>query len=191
MAIVTGFSMSPKMLAGLRSFMESVYGKQISLVISCLTRWGTHVAKLDSVSRIQLAFQRFMDSLKVEDSTETMEKIRYLAWDRTFWNKLQFTIELLRPINEAIRMSESDRSTAGHVVSRWKRIYRQMISKLREAAQLYPDIATCEQQIFESRFKKQVTVIYLVAHLLNPQMINSDIPFYSEAEWRGILHQFQ
>ena len=146
---------------------------------------------LRSVYRTQLAFQRFMDSLKPEDMTDTMTKIRPLAWDQSFWNNLKFIMELLDPIDKAIKMSESDRSTAGHVVARWKRVRRMLKTKLAEMAHEHPDIAGCEERVFEKRFKRQVTDVYYVAHLLNPKMVNdSEIPFLTEAQWRETLYKF-
>jgi hypothetical protein len=111
-----------------------------------------------------------MDSLKPEDATDTLNKIKPLAWDQPFWHDLKFDIDVLEPIDKAIKMAESDRSTAGHVVTRWKRIRRAMKAKLSEGAGWHPDIATCEEATFEKRFKRQVTETYFVAHLLNPKM---------------------
>ena len=190
-SIVAAFSTSPKQLAGLRAHMVRAYGKLFSFTIACITRWGTHLAMLRSVYRTQLAFQRFMDSLKPEDMTDTMTKIRPLAWDQSFWNNLKFIMELLDPIDKAIKMSESDRSTAGHVVARWKRVRRMLKTKLAEMAHEHPDIAGCEERVFEKRFKRQVTDVYYVAHLLNPKMVNdSEIPFLTEAQWRETLYKF-
>jgi hypothetical protein len=190
-SIVSAFSTSPKQLAVLRVHMEKAYGKQLSFTVACITRWGTHLAMLRSVYKTQLAFQRFMDNLKPEDTTETLTKIRPLAWDQGFWISVKFVIELLDPIDKAIKMSESDRSTAGHVVTRWKRVRRMMKTKLSEAAHWHADIASCEERVFEKRFKRQVTDIYYVAHLLNPKMVNdSEIPFLTEAQWREIIYKF-
>jgi Protein of unknown function (DUF 659) len=190
-SIVSAFSTSPKQLASLRMCMEEAYGKQHFFTIACITRWGTHLAMLRSVYKTQLAFQRFMDNLKPEDATDTLTKIKPLAWDQNFWINVQFVIELLDPIDKAIKMSESDRSTAGHVVNRWKRVRRMMKAKLSEKAHQHPDIASCEEKIFEKRFKRQVTDVYYVAHLLNPKMVNdSEIPFLTETQWRDVLHKF-
>jgi hypothetical protein len=190
-SIIAAFSTSPKQLSILREHMEMAYGKQLSFTIACITRWGTHVAMLRSVYRVQLAFQRFIDSLKPEDITDTINKIRPLAWDQAFWHDLKFVMDVLEPIDKAIKMAESDRSTAGHVVNRWKKVRRVMKVKLSEGAHRHTDIATCEEAIFEKRFKRQVTDTYIVAHLLNPKMVDdNDIPFHTEAEWRGILYKF-
>jgi hypothetical protein len=132
-----------------------------------------------------------MDNLKPEDTTETLTKIRPLAWDQGFWISVKFVIELLDPIDKAIKMSESDRSTASHVVTRWKRVRRMMKTRLSEVAHWRADIASCEERVFEKRFKRQVTDIYYVAHLLNPKMVNdSEIPFLTEAQWREIIYKF-
>ena len=190
-SIVAAFSTSPKQLAGLRAQMVRTYDKQFSFTIACITSWGTHLAMLRSVYRTQLAFQRFMDSVKREDMTDTLTKTKPLTWDQSFWNNLKFIMELLDPIDKAIKMSESNRSTAGHVVTRWKRVRRTLKTKLAEMTHEHPDIAGCEERVFEKRFKRQVTEAYYVAHLLNAKMLNdSEIPFLTEAQWREILYKF-
>jgi hypothetical protein len=190
-SIVSAFSTSPKQLGILRMHMQGAYGKQHSFTIAYVTRWGTHLAMLRSVYKTQLAFQRFVDSLKPEDTTDTLAKIKPLAWDQNFWINVDFIIGLLDPIDKAIKMSESDRSTAGHVMTRWKTVRRTMKAKLSEMAHLHPDIASCEEKVFGTRFKRQVTDVYIVAHLLNPKMVNdSEIPFHTETQWRDILYKF-
>jgi hypothetical protein len=70
------------------------------------------------------------------------------------------------PIDQAIKMSESDRSSSWHVVTGWKRVRRAMKTKLAEMVHQHLDTAGCEERVLEKNIqKRQVTEIYYVARL--------------------------
>lgn len=85
----------------------------------------------------------------------------------SFWTNVELFKELLQPIDEAIKMSESDKGHLGLVLSRWASIR----SHLTRTAITFPSLHAFlnSNGSFDARFKRQVRSIHIVSTYLNPQ----------------------
>jgi hypothetical protein len=90
--------------------MQEILGKPYLFILSIITQWGTQVAMLKSVQRVALTLQKFFTNLS-PDYGESIMELQPLIWDRQFWVNVDFITKLLVPINELIKMSESDYSS--------------------------------------------------------------------------------
>jgi len=177
--------------------MIETNGKATAFVLSCITRWGTQLAMVRSVNKKQAALQKFFlnRTTALEDVNEkdsAIKKLDTLVWDKGFWQRLQFLCRSLAPIDNAIKISESNRTTIGDVIPRWRNIRNHLIelSKSPEALE-NTDIACIIDRTFEPRYKTQIEDLHVVAYLLNPRHAGDvDLPYYTEPQWRNILHYF-
>jgi hypothetical protein len=79
--------------------------------------------------------------------------------DRDFWVKLEALRELLQPIDECLRMSESGKSHLGHVLNRWADILNTLTTKSIEHDELVAFISASGS--FMQHYHKQVLPIHV------------------------------
>ena len=108
-SIVTAFTSALKQLGLLRNCMRDTLGKVVSFALSVITRWGTQVAMFKSLQCAAPALQKFYTNLP-SNCGDSIKELQSVVWDRQFWVDVDFTISLLTPIDELIKMSESDHS---------------------------------------------------------------------------------
>jgi len=85
--------------------------------------------------------------------------------DNGFWPELELMREFLKPIDEYLKMSKSGKSYLGHVLHRWKDIFKHLeINKLE-----FNEVNTfLSDGIFTQRYNRQVFDIHIVAYYLIP-----------------------
>ena len=130
--IVKAFKKSPLQLARLHNLQEELYdGKRKSLCLSVITCWGTQYRLIESVINTKDALRRYVTTYG------TKKELPYDASkfiddeDQTFWSALERLRELLQPLDEAVRMSESEKSHLGTVIQRWETIMRHLMLHVR------------------------------------------------------------
>jgi Protein of unknown function (DUF 659)/hAT family C-terminal dimerisation region len=173
-SIVTSFTAAHKQLAVLRDIMLRRLGKVHSFVLSVITRWGTQVAMLKSVLSLKLVIQEYFERLP-PDTPKDIAALNDTVTDPQFWGELDFVLELIKPINEAIKMSESDQSTVVHVVERWKgieyAIHEHITGFNVDGNQLL--LRQLKNFVYK-RFETQTSSIHIAAHYINPQTVGDD-----------------
>ena len=85
----------------------------------------------------------------------------------TFWAQLEPLRELLQPIDEALRMSESNQAHLEKVLDRWAKINTHLIRMKNN----FPVLGEFLQQngTFSTRYHRQVLSIHIVAFFLSPE----------------------
>ena len=93
-----------------------------------------------------------------------------LILDHEFWRDVEIIYQILQPVHEVQKMSESCKSHLGHVLSRWNSIRIQW-QAMRESGQ-YPQIdrifAGDENSIWMKQYAKQQTDLTWLAWILDP-----------------------
>ena len=87
--------------------------------------------------------------------------------DHRFWANLSSIEQILRPIHEAQKMSESDNSTLSKVVPRWLKIE----AELKQLEVVLPSLISGFTQLggpFRARLKKQIIDLHFTVWLLDP-----------------------
>ena len=196
--IINIFLNSPLQLSRLREIMEDVLGRQYAFVLSVLTRWGTQLAMVRSLIKIMPALTKYFTKYaSFEDQSEEKKTFMRLAgelvWSKDFNQDLELMNEILSPIHEAIKMSESDSCVLRHVISHWINILTaiQEHNNNQDSA----DIALMEERCFKPRYSLQVAPIHVIAWLLDPTNAGSSdnrgvpaVPYIFESQWREMLH---
>ena len=100
--------------------------------------------------------------------------------DPGFWLAVESVRDLISPISEQQKMSESEKSHVGMVYSRWLDVKHH----LQSLTSIQPNILSL-LPFFESRFNTQTNDIHLVAHYLNPKNIGKQD--YSVEQFNLIL----
>jgi hypothetical protein len=161
--IVAAFHRAPKQYAILRSKQV----KQVAFVLSVITRWGTQYGLVLSVLKNKEAlFLWIADSRARVGKKKNITQLRSIIVDSEFWSKLGEVAEIIKPIHEAQKMSESNSATLAHVIPRWLRLE----SKLVALSELYPYLKPilAPGGIFNTRLNMQTSEIHWAAFVLDP-----------------------
>ncbi len=94
--------------------------------------------------------------------------------DSTFWSKLDALRALLKPIDDAIKASESNKSDLAKVLPRWAEIFAHFQRQNPLLQSALDDFLSPqgEKHTFQSRYRRQVKPIHIVAHFLTPSNYN-------------------
>ena len=92
--------------------MQNTLGKEYSFIATVPTRWGTQVASMESIRRVQTALKAY--AMHPEASKEWKNTLLDDLW----WQKLKSLSLLFRPIHSWQKMSESNRATLAKVLPR-------------------------------------------------------------------------
>ncbi len=177
--VVQAFSTSPKQLAILRQHMASSIGGVRSFALSVITRWGSQVRMLRSLLRAAIPLRLYCSSIP-NGAGKTIRKYQSQIQDEKWWEAIKELLQILSPLDESIKMSESDRSNIHYVIPRWKRLQQHL--------ELHNVIS---KEAFEKRFKRQTNDCHIIAYLLNPNTVgDNDIPGFQEGEWRQRAYAF-
>lgn len=163
--IARAFKKSKLQLARLRAIQLEDYGHHISLCLSVITRWGTQFRLVQSIINSRDAIRRY--ALTWPDAeTELPYKASVCIEDPTFWTGVEQLRELLKPLDEAVKMSESGKSHLGTVIQRWETVIRHLNSQSR----FYPQLQTFMEpnKGFAQRYARQVLPIHIAAYYLIP-----------------------
>jgi len=115
--------------ARLREIQQQEYGRTWAIVLAVATRWGSEKGLLDGLYRSKAAIQRYAIRFK-----DMPNDILDIILSSEFWSNLEALRIILKPLDDALRMSESNRSTLAHIVPRWNTI----VEHLEEMKTLYP-----------------------------------------------------
>lgn len=132
--IVKAFKNAHLQLARLRQYQVQVYGKQKALILSVITRWGTHYRQVESVYNNKDALRLYASNPEFIGKIST-DALGYIQ-DPMFWMELDDLWELFHPINKALKESESDRANLGRVVPRWDTIHIHLDQKAQNCSDL-------------------------------------------------------
>ncbi len=175
MSVVGVFTTSPLQLARLRDEQLRLYGKTRAIATGSFTRWGSHLRALESLMESKDALKTYAVTIRTMQTQGQLDRnefnsLRILIGhliSSEFWMHLEGLIDILKPISEAIKMSEADRSTIGYVAKRWMGIkddWRTTELLIQDVD--WPDIP----RRHELRMNRQVTDINWLAYALNPTL---------------------
>jgi hypothetical protein len=92
--------------------------------------------------------------------------LRPLILDQDFWTKLNELADILKPIHEAQKMSESNNANLAKVVPRWLRLEQELKNLSQIYLYLKPILAP--HRIFNTRLNAQTGPIHWAAFVLDP-----------------------
>lgn len=180
-AVAKSFKKSPLQLARLRSIQKRIYNEFRSLCLSVITRWGTQYRLAQSVLNSKDALREY--ATKYQPSDLPYDAFSFIE-STPFWQQLENLREILKPLDEAVRMSESDHAGLETVLPRWDSI----LQHLALHAKNIPELTTFLEPNhgFSERYKRQVDPIHIVAFYLTPN--NRELNMTST--YRSQLFQF-
>lgn len=91
------------------------------------------------------------------------QAVKRLSADSKFWAQVDDALEVILPISEILKMSESDHHRLAHVLEGWEKIYNHLCEQARSKA--LPNI----EAIFRSRFEKQCNDLHFAAYFVHPK----------------------
>lgn len=185
--IVTHFNKSPKQLTLLREKMCNAYNrKKRAFILSVLTRWGTQVNMIESVSRNRQALQDLCEDNRCELSLV----LKQLLWDPGFWKDIMLINNILKPIHDIQYGSEKDGYKLHHVIRGWKQI-RVHLNLWSIDTDQDAEIQLLDERVFIPRYRKQVMDVHVVAYLFHPSNHQvTDACLTLETHFAGVLIRF-
>jgi hypothetical protein len=117
---------------------------------------------LESIERSEEALSK----LASRSDVELGNNIRTILQDDFFWNHLKKLLLILKPINEAIRMSESTSHDLSKVIKQWLSIYTHLVDCER-FKQFEADLHEYTSR-FHPRMAKQVSDVHRATFYLDP-----------------------
>jgi len=191
--IVKAFRHSLLQYARLRD-LQLQYGtkRHQSLILSVITRWGTQFRLIQSVLNSKDALKRYAYDFGDLPVNKRLNQASIdILRDTTFWRSLEPLRELLLPLDEALRMSESGSSHLGHVLPRWIAIAEHLgMRKLDYPDALTPFMAVDNETGFAGRYKRQVMPIHVAAYYLLPETRNKHIPENFDSQLQAFFRKF-
>lgn len=173
-AIAKGFKNSPLQLSRLRECQLTCYKKKKSICLAVITRWGTQYRLIRSLLNTKDALRQYV--LRYE-SHDIGEDIHESIISRQFWTELEALCDLLKPIDEALKMSESGKGHLGYVLERWKNIYAHLLSMQKEFPGLDEFLRiNGGPGTFANRYNRQVKPIHIAAFYLMPSIVANRDP---------------
>jgi hypothetical protein len=163
--IVGYFNRATKQYAFLHEQQLKEYGRQKALILSGITRWGT---QLNMVKRLQETKQALRNYAAQEFTGDGKDKwIIPMLLDDKLWDRFGLILQLLAPIHEAQKMSESTKAHLGRVKSRWDHIRAELVQLERQQQFDFVDWPLL-WEIFDDREKRQIRPIHFLAQYLVP-----------------------
>ena len=184
--IAKAFRKAPLQYARLREFQREIYNKHYALILSVITRWGTQFRLINSVIKSKLALRRYGEMYTEKDIDE---KAYDAITDSNFWRDVDLIRELLEPIDEGLKMSESSKTHLGHVLHRWMNFLKHLQRKVKDFPELKEFISPRnpkEKGTFPYRYNRQVAPIHVLAYFLRPD--TTQLPISAEHE--EIIYDF-
>jgi Protein of unknown function (DUF 659) len=163
-SVAKAFKNSPLQLARLRVIQKAVYNEHRSLCLSVITRWGTQYRLVHSVSNNKDALRRYALN---HDIKELPYNAGEYIESTPFWQELEQLREILKPLDEAIRMSESGLAGLGTVIPRWEAILKHLSTHTNDFSELRTFLEPNEG--FSKRYNRQVIPLHVVAFYLTPK----------------------
>ena len=191
--IVKAFKKAPLQYAHLREFQHQIYNQNYTLILSVITQWGTQYRLISSLLRSKDALRRYAEVHKVKDLGH--DAFEYIC-DNAFWAELEILHEILKPIDEKLKMSESSKSHLGHVMNRWNDIVDHLHRKAMAIPELIDFLEQSDDDItgtkgaFHRRYNRQVTTIHTVAYFLMPENRQVQIPVVYERPIYNFFRQY-
>ena len=174
-AIVKAFKKAPLQYARLRDYQVQTYGFKQALCLSVITRWGTQFRLIDSVLKNKKALRRYAFDHQPNDLA--YDEHEYIM-SSDFWAALEPLHELVQPIDETLKMSESNKASLDLVLGRWASIHGHL-TRMKSNFQFLDEFLT-QDSTFQTRFARQVHSIHIVAFYLTPA--NHDVPMDAKNE---------
>lgn len=113
--VAKGFKNAHLQHARLHEFQDKVYNMQYAIILAVVTRWGTELGLHGGLYRSKEAMQMYaMECQAGKDMRIDVQTIP----SPVFWNDVEKLLFILRPLNEVLKMSESDKSTLAMVLPR-------------------------------------------------------------------------
>jgi hypothetical protein len=135
------------------------YGKEISLILPVLTRWGTHLKCLQSLQKSRIAIEQTLMDSKIRQNMDYNLRARIL--NEEFWEKLEMVISILKPIVITLKLFESDSSTLSSVYSNFEKI-------IKIIQEIPCNFNSQIQKLIQERWKYAYHETMAIAYMLDP-----------------------
>jgi hypothetical protein len=170
------FHRSSKQYGAMRRLQLEEYHCYKPLILSIITRWGTQFLLCRSLLESRKALERWVYNPRLA-LTRKQSWIKGALRDLAFWQNLELLQQILDPIHQAQKQSESDKANLGLVKKRWIHIQAELVKleKIRQLPINWPDF----WKRFKARESRQLHDVHVLAFYLLPS--NVDLAFIGQS----------
>ena len=159
------------------------YHQCFSLILAVITRWGTQYRLVHSLLRSKDALRAYAYDLERRPQDLRGNALSFIK-DTSFWGDLGLLNDVLEPIDNVLRQSESDHAHLGTVIPRWISIE----SLLKQYTPQLPELESFCNLHFYQRFTQQSLNLHWAAHFLMPTNAKETLTPKTQ---RRVFHFFQ
>jgi hypothetical protein len=161
------------------------YGKPISTILGCPTRWSTEYFMLRRNLRIKGALiSTTVDHRIAKELRVSGAEVKQTVLDETFWNSTMRVACLLKPLTAAIQHCEGDDVPVSVMPRIWCHISTQLNRERLTALGYENSENKLILESVESRKDMNIYPITLASHALDPRFHGNSGAHLSEAEWQ-------
>jgi hypothetical protein len=170
----------------LKKNTKEKYGKELSMVLGCATRWSTNHFMVRRTIRIRAALQcSAVDGSLAKDfkacSTNDEKNVRQLILDDdAFFDDTRRVEKLLHPLTTAIRYCEGDNVPVSAMYRIWAHIDSQLDSKSLEKDGWDKEDIKFIMECVKARKMMNIRPVSLAAYILDPRFHGSQL---SAEDW--------
>jgi hypothetical protein len=163
--IVGYFNRATKQYAFLYEQQIKEYGRYKALILSGIIRWGIQLNLIKKLLKTKQTLRNYAAQEFTDDGKNKWIILTLL--DDKLWKRFGLILQLLAPIHEAQKMSESTGAYLDRVKSRWDHIRAELTQLERQQQFEFVDWPLL-WEIFDDREKRQIRPIYFLAQYLVP-----------------------
>jgi hypothetical protein len=160
--LVNYFKAHVQAAAKLKRIQQENYNKEIALVLPAITRWGTHLACLQSLQNSKTALQQALMDTRIRQNMDS--NLRNCVLLDSFWENLDVIIKIMEPMVVVLKSFESDTSILSSVYSHFKNLMDQI-------NQIVCDFSYELQEFIVKRWEYAYRPIMMIAYLLDPRFL--------------------
>jgi hypothetical protein len=185
--VISYFHHAPAQHALLRRYQVELYGKEMALLNSVATRWGSQYTMLQSINRTYKALCAWAD--KQEESGDS--EITQIILDSSFRLRLEGVIGVLGPVHQAQKRSEAQGFSVFEVVRQWLAIASE-VRRRAKRTHFEQEICSFLEGRFKARMERQVAPLHWAAYYMLPEIssMGKEIPSARRAAVKGVIEKY-
>ena len=160
------------------------YGKPISTILGCPTRWSTEYFMLRRNLRIKGALLSTTVDQRITKELRTSGEVKQTVLDDNFWLSTMRVACLMKPLTAAIQHCEGDDVPVSVMPRIWCHISTQLNSECLTAIGFDISERTVILESVEARKAMNTYPITLASHAVDPRFHGTSTAHLSEAEWQ-------
>ena len=167
----------------LKEITKSLFGKELNVVLGCVTRWSTDYFMILRNLRLKIALvNAAIDSQLAREfkDQKNSEVKNLIVSDEHFWGTSQSVCDLMKPMMTGIEYCEGDDVTLSVMPRIWQHITWKLNTSSLEKLGFPQEVVAAVIEAVKKRSAMNTRPITVACHALDPRMCGEHL---SEEQW--------